>query len=91
MRAKPARIPTLKPSKFQPPKLAIRSCTLLGRVLHRPSRLPVPGFALHLALGELGTFMTTGRQTNPAKALSEGYIFHCPTLGPILRAIVTKG
>jgi len=51
----------------------------------------VPGFALHVALGELGTLMTTGQRVHPAKALSEGYVFHYPTLEPALRAIVTKG
>jgi len=66
-------------------------CDALGRVLHRPSWLPVPGFALHLALGELGTLMTTGQRVTPAKALSGGYVFHYPTLEPALRAIMTKG
>jgi uncharacterized protein (TIGR01777 family) len=65
-------------------------CEGLGRVLHRPSWLPVPGFALSLALGELGTLMTTGQRVNPAKALSGGYVFHYPTLEPALRTIVTK-
>ena len=44
-----------------------------------------------LALGELGTLMTTGQRVSPAKALSGGYVFHYPTLEPALRAIVTKG
>ncbi len=65
-------------------------CDVLGRVLHRPSWLPVPGLALHVALGELGTLMTTGQRVNPAKALSGGYAFHYPTLEPALRAILTK-
>jgi NAD dependent epimerase/dehydratase family enzyme len=51
----------------------------------------VPGFALHVALGELGTLMTTGQRVNPAKALSGGYVFHYPTLEPALRAILTTG
>jgi uncharacterized protein len=68
-----------------------RFCEVLGQTLHRPSWLPVPGFALHVALGELGTLMTTGQRVNPAKALSGGYMFQYPTLEPALRAIVTKG
>jgi uncharacterized protein len=67
-----------------------RFCEVLGRVLHRPCWLPVPGFVLHVAFGELGTLMTTGQRVNPAKALSGGYVFHYPTLEPALRAIVTK-
>jgi uncharacterized protein len=65
-------------------------CDVLGRVLHRPSWLPVPGFALHVALGELGTLMTTGQRVTPAKVLSGGYIFHYPTLEPALRAILAR-
>ena len=68
-----------------------RFCQVLGRVLQRPSWLPVPRFALQAALGELGTLMTTGQRVNPAKALSEGYVFRYPTLEPALRAIMTKG
>jgi uncharacterized protein len=68
-----------------------RFCDALGQALHRPSWLPVPGFALHLALGELGTLMTTGQRVVPAKALSHGYIFQYPKLEPALRAILTKG
>ena len=65
-------------------------CGSIGRILHRPSWLPVPGFALRVALGELGTLMTTGQHVAPAKALSRGYVFHYPKLEPALRAILTK-
>lgn len=65
-------------------------CDVLGRVLHRPSWLPVPGFALQVALGELGTLMTTGQRVSPAKALASGYKFEYPTLEPALRAILAN-
>jgi uncharacterized protein (TIGR01777 family) len=65
-------------------------CEALGQVLHRPSWLPVPGFALKAALGELGTLMTTGQRVSPAKALAGGYTFQYPTLDPALRAILAK-
>ncbi len=68
-----------------------RFCQVLGRVLRRPSWLPVPGFALHAALGEFGALMTTGQRVNPAKALSGEYVFLYPTLEPALRAIMTDG
>jgi len=67
-----------------------RFCQVLGQTIQRPSWLPVPGFALHLALGELGTLMTTGQRVHPAKALSGGYVFHYPTLESALQAIMTK-
>src|ERR1041384_8166820 len=67
-----------------------RFCEALGRILQRPSWLCVPSFALRVALGELGTLMTTGQRVTPAKALSGGYHFHYPTLEPALRAIMSK-
>ena len=65
-------------------------CATVGKVLHRPSWLPVPGLALRVALGELGTLMTTGQRVYPAKALAGGYDFRYPTLEPALRAILAK-
>lgn len=65
-------------------------CGVLGRVLHRPSWLPVPRFALHMLLGELGTLMTTGQRVIPAKAMAGSYAFHYPTLEPALRAALKK-
>jgi len=63
-------------------------CDILGRVLHRPSWLPVPGIALNILLGELGSLLTTGQRVIPAKAIAEGYTFHYPTLEPALRAVL---
>lgn len=65
-------------------------CEVLGQVLRRPSWLPVPGFALEAALGELGTLMTTGQRVSPVKALAGGYQFQYPMLEPALRAILSK-
>ncbi len=65
-------------------------CATVGKVLHRPSWLPVPGLALRVALGELGTLMTTGQRVYPAKALAGGYDFRYPKLEPALRAILAK-
>lgn len=65
-------------------------CEVLGQMLHRPSWLPVPSFALNILLGELGTLMTTGQRVTPAKAIAKGYAFRYPTLEPALRAILKK-
>lgn len=65
-------------------------CDALGHELRRPSWLPVPGIALTVALGELGTLMTTGQRVSPGKALVGGYQFQYPMLEPALRAILTK-
>ncbi|MBH0202919.1 MAG: TIGR01777 family protein [Nitrospira sp.] len=63
-------------------------CDVLGRVIHRPSWLPVPGLALNILLGELGTLMTTGQRVIPKKAMAEGYAFRYPTLETALQAIL---
>lgn len=65
-------------------------CEVLGRVVHRPSWLPVPEFALNILLGELGTLMTTGQRVIPAKAMAGGYTFHYPILEPALQSILTR-
>ena len=65
-------------------------CATLGRVLHRPSWLPVPETVLALGLGELGTVMTTGQRVSPQKALAGGYTFRYAALEPALRAILKQ-
>jgi uncharacterized protein len=65
-------------------------CEVLGQVIHRPSWLPVPGFALNILLGELGSLMTTGQRVIPSKAMAEGYTFQYPTLETALRAVLTR-
>lgn len=65
-------------------------CDILGQVLHRPSWLSVPQFALTMLLGELGTLMTTGQRVIPAKATAGGYRFHYPTLQPAFQAMLKK-
>jgi uncharacterized protein (TIGR01777 family) len=63
-------------------------CEILGRILHRPSWIPVPRVAMNILLGELGTLMTTGQRVIPAKAIAGGYRFQYPTLEPALQAIL---
>jgi NAD dependent epimerase/dehydratase family enzyme len=52
----------------------------LGTVLKRPSWLPVPAWALNLALGELATLMTTGQRIIPIVAQQNGFEFRYPSL-----------
>jgi uncharacterized protein (TIGR01777 family) len=58
----------------------------LGRALHRPSALPVPGAALRLLYGEMAEIITTGQRVLPAKALVQGYRFRYPQLQEALEA-----
>jgi hypothetical protein len=58
----------------------------LGRVLHRPAFLPVPGFALKLLYGEMAQVVTTGSRVVPERLQAVGHRFHHPDLEPALRA-----
>jgi hypothetical protein len=58
----------------------------LGRVLHRPTVLPLPGGAVRALMGEMGeTLLLTGARVKPAAALREGFTFIHPELEPLLR------
>lgn len=60
----------------------------LGRALHRPAVLPVPGFALGLLYGEMGEIVTTGQRVLPHRLLELGFEFRQPTIEPALRAVL---
>jgi uncharacterized protein (TIGR01777 family) len=52
----------------------------LGSVLHRPSWLPVPAFALRAAVGELAETLLNGRRVVPAKLRELGFTWKHPEL-----------
>jgi hypothetical protein len=58
----------------------------LGKVMHRPSWAPVPGFALRLALGEMAEMLLTGQRVVPAAAEKLGFEFRYPALQQALEA-----
>lgn len=56
----------------------------LGKVLHRPSWLPVPGFAVKLAAGEFAEYILQGRRIVPKKLRELGFVWTHPTLSEAL-------
>jgi uncharacterized protein len=58
----------------------------LGRALHRPTLLPVPGAALRLLYGDMAQIVTSGARVLPAKPLMLGYQFLHPRLDEALAA-----
>ncbi|MBI3319457.1 MAG: TIGR01777 family protein [Candidatus Omnitrophica bacterium] len=60
----------------------------LGRALHRPAVLPVPGFVLRLLLGDMAQMLLTGQRVTPAAALGRGFHFAYPQLAEALQACV---
>lgn len=57
----------------------------LGKVLHRPSFMPAPGFALRLMFGEVGSMITKGQRVIPKRALEMGFTFAFPHIEDALR------
>lgn len=63
---------------------------VLARVLGRPHWLPLPGFALKLALGEVATTVLEGQRALPRKLLDLGFKFRFPTAEEALRDLLGK-
>ncbi len=65
---------------------------IIGQVMHRPSLIPVPGFAMKLALGELAELLLLGGQRVAPKRLQEaGYQFCYPDAEGALENLVHSG
>ena len=60
----------------------------LGRVLHRPTLLPAPRFALRLALGEMAGLLLASNRVVPAAALAAGHPFRHADVEGAMRAAV---
>jgi uncharacterized protein len=63
-------------------------CQILGSVLHRPSWLPVPDFALELLLGEGSKVVLEGQQVLPKKTQAIGFQYQYGDLKDALREII---
>jgi uncharacterized protein (TIGR01777 family) len=61
----------------------------LGKVLHRPAGLPVPGFALKMAFGAEGAEMLqSGQRVLPERLVASGFRFTFETIEPALRSLL---
>ncbi|TAK19526.1 MAG: TIGR01777 family protein [Myxococcaceae bacterium] len=60
----------------------------LGRRLRRPSWLPVPAFALRLAMGQMAEVVVTGQRAVPAALIADGYSFKYSRIDDALAAVV---
>jgi uncharacterized protein len=61
----------------------------IGRTLHRPTILPVPGFALRLVLGEFAEGILMSQRVVPARLLDSGFTFEHPTFESALGSAVS--
>jgi len=63
----------------------------LGRALHRPSFMPLPGFAAKLMFGEMGdALLLGGNRALPKKLTEAGFSFAFPDLDEALSAQMKK-
>ncbi len=60
----------------------------IGRVLHRPSFMPAPGFMIKLILGEFGSVLLEGQRVIPRRLLDAGFKFKYPDIENALRSII---
>lgn len=64
----------------------------LGRVLGRPTLLPVPALAVRLLLGEMGReLLLSSARVLPRRLLAAGFAFELPGLEGALRALLDRG
>jgi uncharacterized protein (TIGR01777 family) len=59
-----------------------------GRLLHRPTIMPIPGAALHLVLGGLAGEALKSQRVLPGVLRRSGFSWTCPTLDSALQAAV---
>jgi uncharacterized protein (TIGR01777 family) len=57
----------------------------LGRALHRPAVLPIPGAAMRLLYGDMAEIVTEGQRAVPRRTLELGYAFRHADLDEALR------
>jgi uncharacterized protein (TIGR01777 family) len=60
----------------------------LGRALHRPAVLPVPGVAVRALYGEMAVVVTTGQRAVPRRLLALGFEFGHPVVEPALADVL---
>jgi uncharacterized protein (TIGR01777 family) len=56
----------------------------LGRAMHRPAFMPLPGFVLRLMTGEAAEVVVKGQRVLPRRAMALGYEFKFPTIDAAL-------
>ena len=61
---------------------------LFARGVHRPAFLPMPKFALKLALGEMSSFLFDSLRVMPQKTAESGFRFDYPELNGALKNLV---
>jgi len=65
-------------------------CQTLGKVLNRPSWLPVPAFALEVLLGDAAMVVLEGQEVLPKRTLASGFEYKYPNLKQALSSFLKE-
>jgi len=60
----------------------------IGKVLHRPSFLPAPGFMIEPILGEFGSVLLKGQRVIPRRLLDASFKFRYPDIEAALKNVI---
>lgn len=63
----------------------------MGTAVHRPAMLPVPAWALRMALGEASGLLLDSQRVLPRRAMDAGFVFRHATLGSALDDLMRTG
>jgi uncharacterized protein (TIGR01777 family) len=63
----------------------------IGKALHRPSLMPMPGFMVRSVLGEFGSVILKGQKVIPRRLLENGYDFKYQDIDKAIVSIVVRG
>jgi len=63
-------------------------CQAMGEILHRPSWLPVPNFALEMLLGDAAQVVLEGQQVLPKRTQAYKFEYQYPTVKSALKEIL---
>ncbi|EKQ69500.1 TIGR01777 family protein [Leptolyngbyaceae cyanobacterium JSC-12] len=66
-------------------------CQTMGEVLHRPSWLPVPAFALEVLLGDGAQVVLEGQRVLPKQTQEAGFQYQYPTVKFALEEVLKQG
>lgn len=62
----------------------------LSKVMKRPNIMPIPGFAIKLAFGEVTTVVLDGQRVIPKRLLEAGYVFQFPKIENALQDLLGR-
>jgi uncharacterized protein (TIGR01777 family) len=72
------------------PKTNAKFSRALGRVMGRPSFVPIPAFPLRWVLGEISSVVLEGQRVVPRKLLDMGFEFRFPVAEAALKDVLGK-